>query len=177
MSKKPKVALTANFNEELLNKKISEIAAKIDTQPVNAVVNLNGDEIEKVPGVIGKKLNQAKLAESLKEPLKNLTLAGAIQLEPEEVQPFITTEDIAQIDTVLGEYTTYYYPGNRGDNSWLAANSISDKIVKTGWEFSFNLRTLARDVMQLLPTGKLISNSETICRTPFIPKPMLTAMI
>ena len=138
MSKKPKVALTANFNEELLNKKISEIAAKIDTQPVNAVVNLNGDEIEKVPGVIGKKLNQAKLAESLKEPLKNLTLAGAIQLEPEEVQPFITTEDIAQIDTVLGEYTTYYYPGNRGDNIWLAANSISDKIVKTGWEFSFN---------------------------------------
>lgn len=138
MSKKPKVALTASFNENLLNEKIAAIAAKIDTQPVNAVVNLNGAEIEKVPGVIGKKLDQAKLAESLKEPLKNLSFAGAIQLEPEEIQPFITTEDIAQIDTVLGEYTTYYYPGNRGDNIWLAATSISDKIVKTGWEFSFN---------------------------------------
>ena len=138
-SQRPKVDLTANFNEELLNKKISEIAAKIDTQPVNAVVNLNGDEIEKIPGVIGKKLNQEKLLESLKEPLTNLTASnGAIPLEPEEINPFITTEDISQIDTVLGEYTTYYYPGNRGDNIWLAANSISDKIIKTGWEFSFN---------------------------------------
>lgn len=138
MSTKPKISLTANFNENLLNQKIAEIAEKIDTQPVNAVVNLNGDEIEKIPGVIGKKLDKEKLAESLKEPLKNLTLNGAIQLEPEEIQPFISTEDVAQIDTVLGEYTTYYYPGNRGYNIWLAANSLSDKIVKTGWVFSFN---------------------------------------
>lgn len=139
ISVKPKIALTATYNEDLLNQKISEIAAKVDTQPVNAVVNLNGDNIEKVPGVIGKKIDQAKLAESLKEPLQTLNFAnGAIPLEPEEIQPFISTEDISQIDSVLGEYTTYYYPGNRGDNIWLAANSISDKIVKTGWEFSFN---------------------------------------
>lgn len=148
MSQKPKVELTANFNENLLNQKIAEIASKIDTQPVNAVVNLNGNDIEKIPGVIGKKLNQEKLAESLKDPLTNLTASnGVIPLEPEEIQPFITTEDIAQIDTVLGEYTTYYYPGNRGYNIWLAATSISDKIVKTGWVFSFNdtvgLRTYA----------------------------------
>ena len=138
MSIKPQISLTANFNEELLNQKISEIAARIDTQPVNAVVNLNGDDIEKIPSVIGKKLDQNKLAESLKDPLKNLTLNGAIQLEPEEIQPFITTEDISQIDTILGEYTTYYYPGNRGDNIWLASSALSDKIVKTGWVFSFN---------------------------------------
>ena len=133
MSTKPQVNLSADFNENLLNQKIAEIAAQIDTQPVNAVVNL-----KKIPGVIGKKLDQTKLAESLKEPLKNLTLNGAIQLEPEEIQPFITTEDISQIDTVLGEYTTYYYPGNRGYNIGLAAGALSDKIVKTGWEFSFN---------------------------------------
>ena len=138
MSIKPKISLTANFDENLLNQKISEIASKIDTQPVNAVVNLNGEAIEKIPGVIGKKLDQNKLAESLKEPLTNLNLNGAIQLEPEEIQPFIKTEDIAEIDTVLGEYTTYYYPGNRGDNIWLAASALSDKIIKTGWEFSFN---------------------------------------
>lgn len=138
MTTKPQISLTANFNENLLNQKIAEIAEKIDTQPANAVVNLNGDEIEKIPGVIGKKLDQNKLAESLKDPLTNLSLNGAIQLEPEEIQPFITTEDIAQIDSVIGEYTTYYYPGNRGYNIWLAANSLSDKIVKTGWVFSFN---------------------------------------
>jgi vancomycin resistance protein YoaR len=62
----------------------------------------------------------------------------AIALELDEVEPFIKTEDIENIDTILGEYSTYYSPGDRGDNIWIAANAISDKIVKTGWEFSFN---------------------------------------
>jgi len=158
---KPQIALTAKFDENLLNQKIAEIAAKIDTQPVNAVVNLNGDNIEKVPGVIGKKLDQNKLAESLKEPLTNLTLNGAIQLEPEEIQPFITTEDVAQIDTVLGEYTTYYYPGNRGENIWIAANALSDKIVKTGWEFSFNTTVGPRTYSAGYYNAPVIINGKT----------------
>ncbi len=163
ISMKPQIALTATYNEELLNQKISEIASKVDTQPVNAVVNLNGENIEKVPGVIGKKLDQAKLAESLKEPLQTLNLAnGAIPLEPEEIQPFITTEDISQIDTVLGEYTTYYYPGNRGDNIWLAANSISDKIVKTGWEFSFNDTVGLRSYANGYKSAPVILNGKSV---------------
>ena len=161
MTAKPQITLSANFDENLLNQKIAEIAAKIDTQPVNAVVNLNGDNIEKIPGVIGKKLDQTKLAESLKEPLKNLTLNGAIQLEPEEIQPFITTEDISQIDTVLGEYTTYYYPGNRGENIWIAANALSDKIVKTGWEFSFNTTVGPRSYAAGYYNAPVIINGKT----------------
>lgn len=162
LSTKPQINLTANFDENLLNQKIAEIAAKVDTQPVNAVVNLNGDEIEKVPGVIGKKLNQATLAESLKEPLTNLNFAaGNIELQPEEIAPFITTEDIAQIDSVLGEYTTYYYPGNRGDNIWLAASAISDKIVKTGWVFSFNDTVGARSYAAGYYNAPVIINGKT----------------
>ena len=162
MSKKPTVALTANYNENLLNEKISEIAAKIDTQPENAFVSLNGDTIEKIPGVIGKKLDQTKLAESLKDPLTNLNLAnGVIPLEPEEIQPFITTEDVAQIDTILGEYTTYYYPGNRGYNIWLAADSISNKIVKTGWEFSFNDTVGPRSYAAGYANAPVIVNGKT----------------
>ncbi|MBQ7704680.1 MAG: VanW family protein, partial [Selenomonadaceae bacterium] len=162
MSTKPKISLTANYNENLLNEKISEIAAKIDTQPENAFVSLNGDTIEKIPGVIGKKLDQAKLAESLKEPLTSLNLSnGVIPLEPEEIQPFITTEDVAQIDTILGEYTTYYYPGNRGYNIWLAADSISNKIVKTGWEFSFNDTVGPRSYAAGYANAPVIVNGKT----------------
>ena len=139
MTTKPEIILTANFDENLLNQKIAEIAAQVDMQPANAIVNLNGDNIEKIPGVIGKKLDQAKLSESLKDPLTNLNFAASnIELQPEEIQPFITTEDVAQIDTVLGEYTTYYYPGNRGDNIGIAAYALNDKIIKSGWVFSFN---------------------------------------
>ena len=135
------VQLNALYDEELLNQKIADIAAQVDVQPVNARCNVypaNG-MIEPIAGSIGKKLDREKLAESLKEPLTNLSIANKpINLELDDVDPFIKTEDIENIDTILGQYSTYYYPGDRGDNIWIAANAISDKILKTGWEFSFN---------------------------------------
>ena len=133
------VRLSAEYDSALLDEKLSAIAAQIDREPVNAVCRFSGNLIEKIPGVIGKKLNTQEIAENLKTPLTTLNLpTGVIDLKPEDIQPFITTEDIAAIDSVLGTYSTYYYPGDRGDNIWLAAASISDKIVKPSWTFSFN---------------------------------------
>ena len=134
------VKLSAEYDSTLLEEKLSNIAAQINRDPVNAVVELtSGGTIEKIPGVIGKKLNVEQLAENLREPLTTLNLpTGVINLEPEEIMPFVTTEDIAEIDSVIGTYSTYYYPGDRGDNIWLAANSISHKLVKSSWTFSFN---------------------------------------
>lgn len=134
------VKLAAVYDEDLLNQKLDEIAAQVNTQPVNAHCNLHSNGmIEPIPGVIGKKLNRDALAASLKDQLTNLTVSKqAIALEPEDIEPFIRTEDVANIDTILGEYSTYYYPGDRGDNIWIAANSISDTILRPGWEFSFN---------------------------------------
>lgn len=134
------ITLTADYNEELLKQKLDEIATQINTQPVNAAVNFyDSGTIEHIPGVIGKKLDTEKVSESLKESLLALNLpSGKIELKPEETAPFITTEDIQNIDSVIGSYSTNYYPGSRGDNIWLAANSLSDKIVKPGWTFSFN---------------------------------------
>lgn len=134
------VTLTAEYNEELLKQKIDAIAAQINTQPANASVNFyDNGVIEHIPGVIGKKLDTEKVAESLKEGLLALNLpSGKIELQPEEIMPFITTEDIQNIDSVIGSYSTNYYPGTRGDNIWIAANALCDKIVKPGWTFSFN---------------------------------------
>ena len=133
------VQLAAQYDSTLLDEKLSAIAAQVNRDPVNAVCRFSGDVIEKIPGVIGKKLNTEQLAEDLKAPLTTLNLpTGIIDLKLEDIQPFVTTEDIADIDSVLGTYSTYYYPGDRGDNIWLAASSISNKIVKPSWTFSFN---------------------------------------
>lgn len=134
------VHLAANFDSALLDAKLNAIAAQVNKDPVNAVVEISSSgAIEKSPGVIGKKLNVEQLAASLKDPLTTLNLPkGAIDLEPEDIAPFIQTEDIAAIDSVIGTYSTYYYPGDRGDNIWLAANAISHKLVKSSWTFSFN---------------------------------------
>ncbi|MBR4151987.1 MAG: VanW family protein [Selenomonadaceae bacterium] len=134
------VKLSAEYDSALLEEKLSEIAAQVNCDPVNAVVEFSsGGVIEKIPGVIGKKLNTEEIAENLREPLTTLNLpTGIIKLEPEDIMPFVTTEDIAAIDSVIGTYSTHYYPGDRGDNIWLAANAISHKLVKSSWTFSFN---------------------------------------
>ena len=133
------VHLNAQYDSDLLAEKLNNIAAQINRDPVNAICRFSGDSIEKIPGVIGKRLNTQELAENLKEPLTTLNLpSGIIDLKPEDIQPFITTEDISEIDSILGSFSTYYYPGDRGDNIWLAAHSISNKIVKPSWTFSFN---------------------------------------
>ena len=134
------VNLSAEYDSTLLSEKLNAIAAQVNRDPVNAVVEFNsGGTIEKIPGVIGKKLDVEKIAENLREPLTTLNLPnGVIDLEPEDILPFVTTEDISAIDSVIGTYSTYYYPGDRGDNIWLAANAISHKLVKSNWTFSFN---------------------------------------
>ena len=133
------VKLTAAYDQEMLNAKLNDIAAKVYRDPVNAYCTLGENGVEKFAGVVGKKLDVEKLAASLNEPLTTLNLPkSVIDLQPDDILPYVTTEDIINIDSVLGSYSTYYYPGDRGDNIALAASSISDKIVRPSWTFSFN---------------------------------------
>ncbi len=141
------VKLLATFDEDLLKNKLDEIAAKINRQPANAfcILHPNG-LIERYPGIVGKKLDTEKVVGSLKDKLENLNLsAEKIALEPENIEPFIKTEDLQNIDSVIGSFSTAYYPGDRGDNIWIAANALCHKIIKPGWEFSFNTTVGHRD--------------------------------
>ena len=133
------VALTAAYDENLLNEKLNEIAAQVNQQPVNAYCTLdyNGNVL-KYAGIIGKKLDTTKIAESLKDPLTKLKIPNNIDLTPEEIMPFVTTEDVLPIDSIIGQYSTSFYQGDRGDNISIAAYALNDKIVKPGWTFSFN---------------------------------------
>ena len=133
------VILTAGYDAELLNERLNDIAAQINQQPSNAYCYLNADgSIGKVNGIIGYHLDTEQIAQSLQTPLTTLDVPDSIELQPEEILPFVTTEDVADIDSIIGEYSTSYYPGARGDNIALAASYLNDRIVKTGWEFSFN---------------------------------------
>ena len=133
------VKLTANYDENLLNEKLKGIADQINCQPANAycVLDSNGG-VKKYAGVIGKKLDTETIANSLKTPLTSLNIPNNIDLTPEEIIPFVTTEDVMPIDSIIGQYSTSFYQGDRGDNIAIAAYALNDKIVKPGWTFSFN---------------------------------------
>ena len=133
------VTLTAVYDENLLNDKLKAIADQINCQPVNAycLLDSNGG-VSKYAGVIGKKLDTETIANSLKIPLTSLNIPNNIVLTPEDIIPFITTEDVMPIDSIIGQYSTRFNPGDRGDNIAIAAYALNDRIVKPGWTFSFN---------------------------------------
>ena len=133
------VALTAAYDENLLNEKLNAIAAQVNQQPVNAYCTLDSNgNVLKYAGIIGKKLDTEKIAESLKTPLTSLNIPNNIDLTPEDIMPFVTTEDVTPIDSIIGQYSTSFYQGDRGDNIAIAAYALNDKIVRPGWSFSFN---------------------------------------
>lgn len=132
-------SLVGSYNPDKLNAKLKSIATEIHVDPVNADVYMNGaGEIVHVPGVVGRNWSPDPVAQSLDAPFKTLTPPKEIAITPVEVQPFITTADVNAVDTVIAQYTTYYSPGNRGDNIWIAASKLNASVIKPGTSFSFN---------------------------------------
>lgn len=133
------VTMDADFNPELLNQRLEKIRQEIITQPENAACYLNADgSIGKKMGRNGLSLDMAPIAEELAPQFRALELTAHATLEPTVIQPYVTNADVAAIDTVLGTYTTTYYPGPRGDNIALAASFLNDILVRPGAEISFN---------------------------------------
>ncbi len=132
-------SLISTYNPNKLNDKLSAIATDIHQDPVNADAYMSNGTIYRVPGKIGRKWDPKPTAESLDAPYRSLNLPKVIPLTVEEVQPYITTEDVNAIDSIIASYTTYYSPGDRGDNIDLAASKLNySPILKPGTVFSFN---------------------------------------
>ena len=132
------IDLDASYDEALLQEKLNAIAAQIYTDPVNAYCILNADgSIQKIAGIVGKKLDTEALEEQLAPSLKKFEFPS-LELQPEEQPPFIQTEDIINIDSILASYTTYFSPGDRGDNIAIAAGQLDDALVRSGATLSFN---------------------------------------
>lgn len=133
------VTMTAEFNHDKLKAKLAAIEKEVDTPPANAEVSLQANgSIKKKPAVTGLKLDTAPIAEELTPKFEALNLTASVELDPKEDQPFILDEDIANIDAVLGSYTTRFYPGDRGDNIGLAASHLQGALIRSQATLSFN---------------------------------------
>lgn len=133
------VVMTASFDKDKLNAKLAAIEKEVDTPPANAEVSLQANgSIKKKPAVTGLTLDTAPIADELTPKFESLDLTAKVELEPQESQPFILDEDIANIDGILGSYTTSFSPGDRGDNIGLAASHLQGALVRSQATLSFN---------------------------------------
>ncbi len=133
------VVMTASFDKDKLDAKLAAIEKEVDTPPANAEVSLQANgSIQKKPAVTGLTLDTAPIAENLTPKFEALELTAKVELDPKEDKPFVLDEDIANIDAVLGSYTTRFYPGDRGDNIGLAASHLQGALIRSQATLSFN---------------------------------------
>lgn len=134
------LTMTADYNGELLDQQINQIAAQINRSPVSGYCSFGADgSIVRTPAITGQQLNTEELTALIHPKLIDLNVPGEITLEPVITQPPVTDADLKDINTVLATYTsTFSYGGNRGQNISIAANAINRAFVKPNGEFSFN---------------------------------------
>lgn len=133
------IKLTATYDENLLEQKLNAIKKQVDTPPVNAEIQLTGNgNITKKAAITGLNLDTNTLKDQLDAKLKSLNLTIKLSLAPNEQAPYITDDDVADIDSILGSYTTNFAPGDRGDNIGIAASRLQGVLIKSQASLSFN---------------------------------------
>ena len=146
IGKKNIINLSINYNEENLKSYIDSLAKKINVSVKNATISIQGSNIEIHKDEDGIELDKDKsFAYSIKELERGNT---TIELVVKNIQPDIKEENLENIDTVLGTYSTKFDSSvtGRSHNVALAAKSTSDILLMPGESFSYNNHTGDRSI-------------------------------
>lgn len=136
-----KLKFIVTYSEDKLKSEIEKIAKDIDFGVVNAKINVIGSEIIVEEDMDGLKVNIEKTIDNIKENVENGIFDNEIVVEV--VNPDIKKEDLQEINTVLGSYsTTVTGPvTGRHTNIRLATERTSDVLLMPGETFSYNEHT------------------------------------
>ncbi len=143
---KNKVKLEVNYNEEKLKNEIIEIAKDVDQDVQDARISINGSRVNVKESKSGLKVNIEDTLNNIATKLEKGN--GKEELVVSKVEPNIKTEQLQEVDTLLGSYTTKFNSGvaGRSTNIRLAANRTNDILLMPGETFSYNKATGKRTV-------------------------------
>lgn len=134
------ISFTADYNGEMLDAQLQQIAAQVKEVPASATCYFGPNlSIVRSPAVIGKDLNVEELTVELNRKLLDLDMPEEIALELMSTQPPITDADLANMDTILASYSsTYGASYNRSQNIYIASQAINGSFIRPNGVFSFN---------------------------------------
>ncbi len=128
------------YSDENLDEQVKILAEKIDREPEDAQLSFtekDGELKVKLTGDhSGTKLNQKKTRELLQMPVEE---GQVLELPIKQLSANIKKEDLVDMDSVLGEFSTDYSSSepNRKDNIALSSIKFSHVLLKPGEEISF----------------------------------------
>ncbi len=146
LGEKNKVKLEVNYNEEKLKNEIIEIAKDVDQDVQDARISINGSSVNVKESKSGLKVNIEDTLNNIATKLKKGN--GKEELVVSKVEPNIKTEQLQEVNTLLGSYTTKFNSGvaGRSTNIRLSANRTNDILLMPGDTFSYNKATGKRTV-------------------------------
>lgn len=128
-----------DWDEQSALQILNQIARSLNRSPQQALVELQKGIVHIVPSRKGFEVAVEETLKTWREQLKRgqwetLTLIAT------EVPPEVTTEDVAGIDGVVGQATTYFRVSerNRSHNIRLAASRLDHVLIRPGETISFN---------------------------------------
>lgn len=119
---------------------VKEISEKINIDSKDAEFDFNGGNIKIKEEIVGRTLNEDKLAELIE---KNVEELGEIDLPVDIINPDYTKEFYSAINGIIGEYSTSFKGSSFGriENIKLSAKALSNRLLLPGEELSYNKTT------------------------------------
>lgn len=140
------LALHVEYEEDVLQKKIAGLEKKYGQPPHNALPAFHQDgSVTFSAGKPYLKIEKEKLLSLLQERLSE-GKSGTVEIPvAEEKFPDMTDDEAKQVNRILAQYTTEFYPEeNRSHNIRISAEAISGCYIKPGDIFSYNQATGSR---------------------------------
>lgn len=143
-SEKNDLDMIISYDDKKLKEEIEKIAKEIDVEVEDAKINISGSNIEVTKEKSGVKVNIEKNIKSITENIKKGQLKT--ELAVQTVEPKIKEEELKEVDTLLGSYSTKISAGGEGryTNIKLATERTSNILVMPGETYSYNQHTGVR---------------------------------
>ena len=153
------ISIKVSYNDEKLSEKINEISKEINRDYVDASLNISkGISVnDSKDGLkFDDKANEKKIKKAYEEKISK------VDLKVDVIEPKIKSEDLKNIDTALGSFSTRFNAGlyARSHNIALALARCNGKVLMPGETFSYNEATGDRTLSNGFKNAPTILNND-----------------
>lgn len=138
------LSMTMKTDSGRIDKILESVKSELDRDPVDATIDASSGEIAVVEEQNGQTVDINLLDKKVKEGLGS---EAEVEIPVKLEQPKIKSEELRDIKSQIGHYSTSFSSSDAGRNHniLLSSESIDGKIIMPGETFSFNDSTGLRD--------------------------------
>ena len=156
------ITLVVDCDELKATSELEKISKDIDVKMENARLNVINNNIKITEEKAGIEVDIKATLSNLKKSLQE----GAVEesLVVTKVEPEIKTEDLKDVNTLLGSYQTVLHDVSPGriENIKIATTRTSNVLLMPGEEFSYNKYTGLRTIKNGYKNANIIVSGEAV---------------